>query len=60
MPVTVREFSALTDLKPVMVIADLMQLGIFATLNLNMTEVSVKSVGAKNGFNIGVISPPSA
>ena len=57
MPVTVREFSEVAGLKPYKVIADLMGIGIFATMNLKLTESSLVLVGRKNGLDIEVVPP---
>ena len=57
MPVTVREFSEVAGLKPYKVIADLMGIGIFATMNLELTESSLVLVGRKNGLDIEVVPP---
>ena len=57
MPVTVRDFAAAADLKPFKVISDLMELGIFATLNQTMTEESVMAVGKKNRVDVEIVPP---
>jgi translation initiation factor IF-2 len=56
MPITVRSFAELTELAPFRVIADLMELGVFASMSHSMSESNVCSVGKKNGVEIEIVS----
>jgi hypothetical protein len=58
MPITEHEFSEVSNLKPVKIIADLMELGIFGTMTLKLTESSLVIVGQKNGLDVEIVPPP--
>ncbi len=53
-PIVVRDFAEQMKLKPFKIIADLMELGVFANVNQAIDEVIAQRVAAKNGFKFEV------
>ena len=53
-PIVVRELADMMKLKPFKIIADLMELGVFANVNQAIDEVTAQKVAAKNGFKFEV------
>ncbi len=53
-PIVVRELADLMKLKPFKIIADLMELGVFANVNQAIDETTAQRVAAKNGFKFEV------
>jgi translation initiation factor IF-2 len=53
-PIVVRELADQMKLKPFKIIADLMELGVFANVNQAIDEVIAQKIAAKNGFKFEV------
>jgi translation initiation factor IF-2 len=53
-PIVVRELAEQMRLKPFKIIADLMELGVFANVNQAIDEVIAQKIAAKNGFKFEV------
>ncbi len=53
-PIVVRDLAEQMKLKPFKVIADLMELGVFANVNQAIDEATAQKVAAKNGFKFEV------
>ncbi|MDR3316771.1 MAG: translation initiation factor IF-2 [Puniceicoccales bacterium] len=59
-PVSVREFAPEIGLKPFQLISELMQMGIFASMNYLMDEPIAQKVAGKFGFSVEVRRDPIA
>ena len=53
-PIIVRDLAEQMKLKPFKIIADLMELGVFANVNQAIDETTAQKVAAKNGFKFEV------
>ncbi|HTD68435.1 MAG TPA: translation initiation factor IF-2, partial [Candidatus Limnocylindria bacterium] len=53
-PIVVRDLAEQMKLKPFKIIADLMELGVFANVNQAIDETTAQRVAAKNGFKFEV------
>jgi translation initiation factor IF-2 len=53
-PIVVRELAEQMKLKPFKIIADLMELGVFANVNQAIDETIAQKIAAKNGFKFEV------
>jgi translation initiation factor IF-2 len=53
-PIVVRDLAEQMKLKPFKIIADLMELGVFANVNQAIDETTAQKIAAKNGFKFEV------
>ena len=51
-PIVVREFASLLDIKPFRLISELMEIGIFASMNQSIDEEVAQKIATKYGINI--------
>ncbi|NQT47199.1 MAG: translation initiation factor IF-2 [Candidatus Omnitrophica bacterium] len=57
LPLTVKEFSSVMGVKVSDLIKEMMDLGVFATINQVLNEAAVREIAQKHGFEIKVHSP---
>lgn len=53
-PIVVRDFATLIDVKPFRLISELMELGIFASMNQTIEEDVAQRVAEKHGYLLGI------
>lgn len=53
-PITVRDFAKLIDVKPFRLISELMDMGIFASMNQTIDENAAIKIGERHGFELDI------
>ena len=53
-PIIVRDFAKLIDVKPFKLISELMDMGIFASMNLSLDEAVAVKIAKKHGYNLEI------
>lgn len=53
-PIIVREFAILMGMKPFKLISELMEIGVFASMNQAIDDSTALKLGAKHGFNLEI------
>ncbi len=53
-PIIVRDFAKLIDVKPFKLISELMDMGIFASMNLSLDEGIAVKIAKKHGYNLEI------